>query len=124
ENGRRLGELARLFADAGTIAIVAAVSPRAAGRLEIRKLHERDGLPFVEVFLNTPLSECIERDPNGTYRRALQDGLPDVPGIDQPYEPPEHPEVEITPRDSTTQAVDRILTALRARTGAAQRQQV
>ncbi len=112
ENNRRLGELARLFADAGTIAIVAAVSLFAAGREAARELHERDGLPFVEVWVNTPQALCAERDPYGVYKAVAEDELRDVPGLDLPYEPPSAPEVEITPALSTAQAVEQVTAAL------------
>lgn len=112
ENNRRLAELARLFADAGTIAIVAAVSPFAAGREAARELHERDGLPFVEVWVNTPLAVCSERDPYGVYRAVAAHALTDVPGVDLPYEPPSAPEVEITPAQTTAQAVEQVRAAL------------
>lgn len=115
ENNRRLAELARLFADAGTVAIVAAVSPFAEVRRAAREVHERDGIPFVEVFVNTPLAVCVERDPNGTYRRALDRRLSDVPGIDHIYEPPQAPEVEVTPELPTSQAVELISAALAER---------
>ncbi len=112
ENNRRLGELARLFADAGTIAIVAAVSPYAAGREAARELHERDGLPFVEVWVNTPQALCAERDPYGVYRGVADHTLTDVPGVDLPYEPPSEPEVEVTPAHSTAQAVEAVSAVL------------
>ena len=112
ENNRRLAELARLFADAGTVAIVAAVSPFAAGRDAARELHERDGLPFVEVWVNTPLALCSERDPYGVYRAVADRTLSDVPGVDLPYEPPSAPEVEVTPAQTTAQAVEQVTAAL------------
>jgi len=117
ENNRRLAELAKLFADAGTVAIVAAVSPFADGRQAARDAHERDGLAFVEVFVNTPLADCVARDPYGTYRRAREQAT-GAPGIDELYEPPAAPDVEITPDVATRQAVDRIADALVARTRA------
>ena len=118
ENNRRLGELARLFADAGTIAIVAAVSPYAAGREAARELHERDGLPFVEVWVNTPQALCAERDPYGVYRGVADHTLTDVPGVDLPYEPPSAPEVEVRPEQSTAQAVEAVSAALARLTAA------
>lgn len=119
ENNRRLAELAKLFADAGTIAIVAAVSPFADGRQAARDVHERDRLPFVEVFVNTPLADCVARDPYGTYRRAREQAAPDVPGIDELYERPTAPDVEVTPDVTTRQAIDRIADALAQRAGIA-----
>ena len=64
---RRAGEIAHLFADAGTVALVSLISPYADGRRAARELLERDGLDFVEVFVNTPVDECARRDPKGLY---------------------------------------------------------
>ncbi len=115
ENVRRVGELARLFADAGLVAIVSLVSPYAAGREEVRTRHERDGLPFVEVYVKTPLPVCQARDPKGLYARALAGELPGFTGIDDPYEPPRCPDVEITQEDDPEAAADSVLHALAAR---------
>jgi adenylyl-sulfate kinase len=94
-NVRRTAEVARLFADAGLIAIVSVVSPYAAARRAARELHERDGLRFVEVFVNTPLEECERRDPKGLYARARAGELRGFTGVDDPYEPPLAPDVEL-----------------------------
>src|ERR1700742_786203 len=93
----RVGELARLFADAGTIAIVALVSPLASARNEVRARHVAAHLPFVEVFLDTPLAECAARDPKNLYARAHAGELSDFTGVDQAYERPLHPEVTVRP---------------------------
>src|ERR1019366_8257652 len=69
-NVRRVGELARLFADSGALAVVALVSPYEATRRQVRERHESDGLAFFEVFVNTPLELCPERDSKGLYARA------------------------------------------------------
>jgi adenylyl-sulfate kinase len=69
-NVGRVGEMARLFADAGTVALVALVSPYTDCRQKVRELHEQDGLTFLEVFVNTPSEECVRRDPKGLYARA------------------------------------------------------
>ena len=99
ENVRRTGEVARLFADAGLVALVSLVSPYAAGRAQVRERHESDGLRFVEVYVNTPLEECERRDPKGLYARARAGELPGLTGIDAPYEPPERPELELRPAE-------------------------
>jgi adenylyl-sulfate kinase len=70
ENVRRTGEVARLFADAGLVALVSLVSPYAAARDAVRALHEADGLPFLEVWVSTPPEECARRDPKGLWARA------------------------------------------------------
>ena len=97
ENVRRTAEVARLLADAGMVAIASLVSPYAAGRAQARAMHERDGLRFVEVYVNTPLEECERRDPKGLYAKARSGELTGFTGIDDPYEPPEHPELELRP---------------------------
>jgi adenylyl-sulfate kinase len=94
-NVRRTAEVARLFADAGLVAIVSIVSPYAAARAAARELHERDGLRFVEVFVNTPLEVCEQRDPKGLYARARAGELRDFTGVDAPYEPPLAPDLEL-----------------------------
>ncbi len=115
ENVRRVGELARLFADAGVIAVASLVSPYEAGRDEVREAHARDELPFVEVYVNTPLPVCQARDPKGLYARALAGELPGFTGIDDPYEPPRCPDVEITHEADPEVAADAVLRALAAR---------
>jgi len=95
ENVRRVSEVACMFADAGTIALVALVSPYTAERRSARELHERNGLTFLEVFLNTPLDECEARDPKGLYRRARAGELHGMTGVDAPYEPPTQPDLQI-----------------------------
>ncbi|MDK9701679.1 MAG: adenylyl-sulfate kinase [Sulfuritalea sp.] len=91
EHIRRVGELARLFVDAGLIVMVALISPFRAERSAVRALFEQG--EFIEVFVNTPLSVCEQRDPKGLYRRARSGQVPLFTGIDSPYEAPEHPEV-------------------------------
>src|SRR6201995_575118 len=108
----RVGELARLFADAGAIAIVALGSPLASARQEVRSRHEADGLPFIEVFLDTPLSECAARDPKHLYARARAGGLDDLTGVDHAYEPPEDPEVTVGPGMGVVAAVAAVLGSL------------
>jgi adenylyl-sulfate kinase len=110
-NVRRTAEVARLFADAGVIALVSVVSPYAVARAFARELHERDGLRFIEVFVNTPLEVCEERDPKGLYARAKAGDLPGFTGVDDPYEPPVAPDVELRCLDLEA-AVERVLDAL------------
>jgi bifunctional enzyme CysN/CysC len=97
ENVRRTAHVARLFADAGLVVLVSLVSPYATDRALARGLHEAADLPFVEVFVNAPLAVCEERDPKGLYARARRGELPGLTGIDDPYEPPVAPDVEILP---------------------------
>ena len=112
ENVRRASEVACLFSDAGLIALVALVSPYLAERLQARQLHERSGLTFLEVFVNTPLAQCEARDPKGLYRRARLHEIQAVTGVDAPYEPPSDPELEIGPGVGLDGAAELVLTAL------------
>jgi bifunctional enzyme CysN/CysC len=88
ENVRRVGEVARLFADAGVVALVPLISPYRAGRDHARALHEAAGLPFVEVFVDTPIEVCEQRDPKGLYAQARAGKITGFTGIDDPYEAP------------------------------------
>jgi adenylyl-sulfate kinase len=110
----RVGELARLFADAGAIAIVALVSPLAAARDEVRAQHTAARLRFIEVFLDTPLAECAARDPKHLYARARAGELADLTGVGQIYEPPEAPEVTVEPGTALAAAVEGVLESLDA----------
>ena len=111
-NVGRVGEMALLFADAGTVALVALVSPYTDCRQKVRALHERDGLPFLEVFVNTPAGECARRDPKGLYARARDGSLSGMTGVDAPYEEPRTPEVELTPEMDVDAAVALVLATL------------
>lgn len=91
EHIRRVGEIARLFVDAGLIVLVALISPFRAERKAVRALF--DDRQFIEVFVDTPLAICEQRDPKGLYRRARAGQLTLFTGIDSPYEVPEQPEV-------------------------------
>ena len=111
-NVGRVGEMARLFADAGTVALVALVSPYTDCREKVRELHHRDGLRFLEVFVNTPSEECVRRDPKGLYARARNGSLSGMTGVDAPYEAPRAPEVELTPEMDVDAASAAVLAAL------------
>jgi adenylyl-sulfate kinase len=93
ENVRRIGEVARLMADAGLAALVPVISPYREGRNRVRELHEAAGLRFVEVFVDTPIEECEQRDPKGLYAKARAGELSGFTGIDDPYEPPLQPDL-------------------------------
>ena len=99
ENVRRVGEVAALFAAAGLVAIVPVISPYRAGRDAARARHAGAGLPFVEVFVDTPLAVCEDRDSKGLYARSRAGELPGLTGVDAPYEAPLHPEVVLQPDD-------------------------
>ena len=107
ENIRRVAHVARLFADAGAVAVVSLVSPFREDRLAARRLHEAAGLPFVEVFVDTPIEECARRDPKGLYARARAGRLTGMTGENAPYEPPEAAEIVV--RDEPAESAARRL---------------
>lgn len=113
ENIRRIGEVARLFADAGVVALVPVISPYRADRDRARTIHEAVGLPFVEVYVDTPIEVCEARDPKGLYAKARAGEIRGFTGIDDPYEAPEHPDLRLTLADGdpTAQAA-RVLALL------------
>ena len=118
ENARRAGEAARMLADAGLVVLVALVSPYAEHRARVRRRLEEDGLPFLEVYVDTPVEICEERDPKGLYRRARAGTLRGVTGVDDPYEAPESPDLVL---DGTAPLQDSVavLEALLAERGVA-----
>ncbi|MFW0789146.1 adenylyl-sulfate kinase [Gordonia sp. CPCC 205333] len=101
ENIRRTSEVASLFADSGAVAIVSLISPFAAERQRAREIHAERGLPFFEIFVDTPLAECERRDPKGLYAKARRGEITQFTGIDSPYERPLTPEAVVTPADGT-----------------------
>ncbi|MGH3451909.1 MAG: adenylyl-sulfate kinase, partial [Haloechinothrix sp.] len=106
ENVRRAGEVAKLFADAGLIAVVSLISPYRADRERVRTTHEATGLRFVEVFVDTPLEVCAGRDPKGMYAKARAGEVTGFTGVDDPYEAPRSPDLVLRPDDgdAATQA--------------------
>lgn len=90
ENIRRVGHLTRLLADAGVVALASLVSPLKSDREIARALNEAAKLPFIEVYVATPLAECERRDPKGLYARARKGEVKGLTGVDAPYEPPEN----------------------------------
>ncbi len=95
ENIRRIGEVAKLFADCGVLTMTSFISPYRADRDKVRALHVQDNLPFIEVFVNTPIETCEQRDPKGLYKKARAGQLKGFTGIDDPYEEPLHPELTL-----------------------------
>ena len=87
ENIRRVGEVAKLFVDAGIITIASFISPFRSDRRLVRNLFEED--EFIEVFVSAPLELCEQRDPKGLYKKARAGEIPHFTGIDSPYETPE-----------------------------------
>lgn len=95
ENIRRIGEVAKLFADAGVIALTSFISPYRSDRDAARKLHADAGLAFFEVFVDTPVAECEKRDPKGLYKKARAGEIKGFTGVDDPYESPAKPELRL-----------------------------
>jgi bifunctional enzyme CysN/CysC len=116
ENVRRVGEVARLFADAGVIALVPLISPYRSGRDHARALHDAAGLDFVEVFVDTPIEVCEQRDPKGLYKKARAGELTGFTGIDDPYEAPLNAELVVEGgRVSAAEAAAQVVELLQAR---------
>lgn len=93
ENIRRIGEVGKLFADSGTITLTSFISPYRADREACRELHHAAGLRFVEVYVDTPLAVCEQRDPKGLYKKARAGEIKGFTGIDDPYEEPKNAEL-------------------------------
>ena len=113
ENVRRAGEVAVLFADAGTVAIVPLISPYRADRDRVRDRHAKLGLRFVEVFVDTPIELCEERDVKGLYAKARAGEIKGFTGIDDPYEAPIEPDLVLTPGPSAAEAAETVARLLR-----------
>jgi adenylylsulfate kinase len=114
ENIRRIGEVAKLFGDAGTIALSSFISPYKDDRDEVRELHKAAGLNFVEVFVDCSLNVAEQRDPKGLYKKARAGEIKNFTGIDDPYEPPENPEIhlrtdEMTLEDEVAAVIDYLI---------------
>lgn len=101
ENIRRIGEVSKLFADAGLITLASFVSPYRADREAVRQMHEADGLAFFEVYVEAPLEVAEARDPKGLYRKARAGEIKGFTGIDDPYEPPTDPELTLQTAEMT-----------------------
>src|SRR5438876_2210600 len=111
ENIRRIGEVAKLFADCGIVTMTSFISPYRKDRDTVRALHEEGKLPFIEVHVATPIETCEQRDPKGLYKKARAGELKNFTGIDDPYEAPDHPELSLdatntSPQDATVQLID------------------
>ena len=116
ENIRRVGEVARLFSDAGFICISAFISPHRADRQIVREL--LDDRIFVEVYVNAPLAVCETRDPKGLYAKARAQKIENFTGISSPYEAPLKPEIELhTDKLTIMEGVEKILKHLQKKCG-------
>ena len=103
ENIRRIGEVAKLFADTGIITMSSFISPYRKDRDNVRTLHVEGKLPFIEVYVNTPITTCESRDPKGLYKKARAGQLKNFTGIDDPYEEPVKPEFTIDATNTSPQ---------------------
>jgi adenylylsulfate kinase len=111
ENIRRIGEVAKLFVDAGVIAMTAFISPYTEDRNNARKLLKED--EFIEVFVKCSLLECEKRDPKGIYKKARSGEIKEFTGISAPYEDPENPEIVLeTDKTSLEECIETILNYL------------
>ncbi len=99
ENIRRIGEVAKLFTDAGVVNLTAFISPYRADRDEVREMNE-DG-DFIEVHVDCPLETCESRDVKGLYAKARAGTIPEFTGISAPYEAPSKPEITLKTGDNT-----------------------
>jgi adenylylsulfate kinase len=114
ENIRRIGEVSKLFADAGVIMLTSFISPYRKDRDQARKIHEEAGLTFIEIFVDVPIDQCEKRDPKGLYKKAREalaagKGM-GFTGVDDPYEPPLKPELvihndKVTPQEAAAQVL-------------------
>jgi len=103
ENIRRVAEVANLMADSGQVVVTAFISPYRSDRRRAREIALEGGNDFVEVFVDTPLEVCEQRDPKQLYKKARAGQIKDFTGIDAPYEAPEDPEVVTRTTDATLQ---------------------
>ena len=122
ENVRRAAHVARLFADAGVLAVVSLISPYASDRALAREIHVAAQLPFIEVFVDTPLEVCEQRDPKGLYARARRGEIKGFTGVDDPYERPERADIVVRTQEQDAEAsVQQVLHELDAALKAVER---
>ena len=113
ENIRRIGEVAKLFADASIISLTSFISPYRNDRDLVRKLHDDAKLPFIEVYVDAPLEVAEQRDPKGLYKKARAGQIKGFTGIDDPYEAPAKPELHIKTHElSVEESVEKLLNYL------------
>ena len=110
ENIRRIGEVSKLFTDAGIITLASFISPYQEDRDIVREIHEQSGLVFIEIFVDCKLESAEKRDPKGLYKKARKGEIKNFTGIDDPYETPSHPEIHlISDRMSVEDEVEEII---------------
>jgi len=114
ENIRRIGEMAKLFIEAGVIAMTAFISPFRADRDGVRALVSEND--FIEIYCNSPLAVCEERDVKGLYKKARAGEIKNYTGISSPYEPPEHPDLVLDTANASVETnVEKVLRFLEER---------
>jgi len=112
ENIRRIGEVAKLFVDAGIITLTAFISPYRKDRELVRNLVEEE--EFIEIYVKCPLEVCEQRDVKGLYQKARSGIIKNFTGIDDPYEEPENPEIIVeTDKESIEESVNKIINYLK-----------
>jgi adenylylsulfate kinase len=109
ENIRRIGEVAKLFADGGVVTIASFISPYRKNRDLVRALHAESNLPFLEIHVATSLETCEQRDPKGLYKKARAGQLKNLTGIDDPYEAPLKPELVLDAATASPQEATVVL---------------
>jgi adenylylsulfate kinase len=109
ENIRRIGEVAKLFADCGVLTMTSFISPYRADRDRVRALHVEGKLPFLEIYVATPIATCEQRDPKGLYKKARAGQLKNFTGIDDPYEAPLNPELTLDATSTSPQQAAALL---------------
>lgn len=110
ENIRRIGEVAKLFADAGLITCTSFISPYRKDRDQARQTHEEAGLPFIEIFVKASVELCEQRDPKGLYKKARAGEIKEFTGVSAPYEEPANAEIVLdTANASPEQAAQQVL---------------
>lgn len=116
ENIRRVGEVSKLFVDAGLVVLSSFISPYREDRDIVRRIHEEAGMPFIEVFVDCSLDAAEARDPKGLYKKARAGEIKNFTGIDDPYEAPESAEIHLhTDEQSLEEEVAEILALLKAK---------
>ena len=110
ENIRRIGEISKLFVDAGLLVLSSFISPYRQDRDQVRELHRDAGFDFIEIHVDCSLDVAEQRDPKGLYKKARAGQIKNFTGIDDPYEEPESPEIHLhTDRMTLTQEVEIII---------------
>lgn len=114
ENVRRVGEVTKLFLDAGLVVLASFISPFRAERRMVRELLAED--EFIEIFVDTPIEDCMKRDPKGLYAKAVKGEIENFTGVTSPYEEPEAAEMVLPTRElSAVEAAERVIADLKAR---------